>query len=85
MAISKENDLKSAGDVYALLQDNFKDLLQKLLEAELDISLGYDKNKKHGIETDNKRNGHTLKTVKSEFRVYPFFYPSSFSSFTFLC
>ena len=65
--IIKENDLKSAGDVYALLKDSFKDLLQELLEAELDVSLGYDKNEKHGIETDNKRNGHTPKTVKSEF------------------
>lgn len=65
--IIKENDLKSAGDVYALLKDSFKELLQELLEAELDVSLGYDKNEKHGIETDNKRNGHTPKTVKSEF------------------
>ena len=62
--IIKESDLKSAGDVYALLKDSFKDLLQELLEAELDVSLGYDKNETHGIETDNKRNGHTPKTVK---------------------
>ena len=55
--IIKENDLKSAGDVYALLKDSFKDLLKELLEAELDVSLGCDKNEKHGIETDNKRNG----------------------------
>ena len=40
--IIKENDLKSAGDVYALLKDSFKDLLLELLEAELDVSLGYD-------------------------------------------
>ena len=33
----------------------------------MDVSLGYDKNQKNGIETDNKRNGHTPKTVKSEF------------------
>ncbi len=65
--IIKENDLKSAGDVYALLKDSFKDLLKELLEAELDVSRGYDKNEKNGIETDNKRDGHTPKTVKSEF------------------
>ena len=35
--IIKENDLKSAGDVYALLKESFKDLLLELLEAELDI------------------------------------------------
>lgn len=65
--IIKENDLKSAGDVYALLKDSFKDLLQELLEAELDVSLGYDKNCKNGMDTDNKRNGHSPKTVKSQF------------------
>lgn len=65
--IIKENDLKSAGDVYTLLKDSFKDLLQELLEAELDVSLGYDKNCKNGMDTDNKRNGHSPKTVKSQF------------------
>ena len=53
--------------MYALLKDTFKDLLQELLEAELDVSLGYDKKQKNGNETDKKRNGHTPKTVKSEF------------------
>ena len=53
--IIKENDLKSAGDVYALLKDSFKELLQELLEAELDVSMGYDKNNKGDIDTDNKR------------------------------
>ena len=61
--IIKENDLKSAGDVYALLKNSFKDLLQELLEAELDVSLGYDKNEKHGIETDNKYHRRRKQTV----------------------
>ena len=65
--IIKENDLKSTGDVYALLKDSFKDLLQELLEAELDVSMGYDKNNKGEIDSDNKRNGYSPKTVKSEF------------------
>jgi transposase-like protein len=63
--IIKENDLKSVGDVSALLKESFKDLLQELLEAELDVSLGYDKNQKNEANTDNKRNGHYPKTVKS--------------------
>lgn len=65
--IIKENDLKSTGDVYALLKESFKDLLQELLEAELDVSMGYDKNNKGDTDTDNKRNGYSPKTVKSEF------------------
>ena len=44
--IIKENNLKGAGQVYTLLKDNFKDLYQELLKAELDVSLGYDKNEK---------------------------------------
>lgn len=65
--IIKENDLKSVGDVYTLLKDSFKDLLQELLEAEMDVTLGYDKNNKGDLESDNKRNGYSPKTVKSEF------------------
>lgn len=65
--IIKENNLKSTGDIYALLKESFKDLLQELLEAELDVSMGYDKNNKGDIDTDNKRNGYSPKTVKSEF------------------
>ncbi len=30
----KENDLKSVGDVYALLKDSFKELLQEFLITE---------------------------------------------------
>ena len=45
-------------DVYSLLRDSFKDILQELMEAELDASLGYEKNQKGTLETSNKRNGH---------------------------
>ena len=65
--IIRENDLKSVGDVYTLLKDSFKDLLQELLEAEMDATLGYNKNDKGELESDNKRNGYSPKTVKSEF------------------
>lgn len=41
--IIRENDLKSSSDVYAPFKDSFKVLLWELLEAELDVSLGYDK------------------------------------------
>ncbi len=65
--IIKENDLKSVKDVSTLLKDSFKELLQELLEAELDVSMGYDKNDKGEIITENKRNGYSPKTVKSEY------------------
>ena len=62
--IIRENDLKSVGDVYTLLKDSFKDLLQELLEAEMDATLGYNKNDKGEVGIDNKRNGCSPKTVK---------------------
>ena len=75
MAIAKEqlqqiiadNDIKSVGDIYSLFKDSFKDMLQELMEAELNASLGYEKNKKEVTDTDNKRNGYSPKTVKSKF------------------
>lgn len=56
--IIAENNISSVADVYALLKESFKDILQELLEAEMDTSLGYEKNQKGDMVTDNKRNGH---------------------------
>lgn len=54
-------------DVYSLLKGSFKDILQELMEAELDASLGCEKNQKGGAPTSNKRNGHSPKTLKSQY------------------
>lgn len=43
-----ENSLSSFADVYALLKDSFKDILQKLMETELNATLGYGKYLKDG-------------------------------------
>lgn len=65
--IISENDIKSVGDIYSLFRESFKDMLQELLEAELDASLGYEKNNKQDSDSDNKRNGYSTKTVKSQY------------------
>lgn len=65
--IIADNNLSSVADVYALLKDSFKDILQELMEAELDASLGYEKNQKGNLDTSNKRNGHSAKTLKSQY------------------
>ena len=62
-----ENNLNSDTDVYALLRDSFKDILQELMEAELDATLGFEKNRKGDLQTDNKRNGHSTKNLKSQY------------------
>ena len=65
--IIKENDFKNPGEIYAYFKDAFKDLLQEMLEAEMDVTLGYDKNDIKNKKTDNYRNGHSSKTVKSQY------------------
>lgn len=65
--IIKENDFKSVNDIYSFLKDSFKDMLQEMLEAEMDISMGYPKGDKGELVVDNKRNGYSQKTVKSQF------------------
>lgn len=79
MAISKdqlrqiitENNITSVGDIYALFKDSFKDMLQELLEAEMDASIGYAKNEKRDLDSQNKRNGYSTKTVKSQYGEVP--------------
>ena len=75
MALAKEqirqiisgNNINSVADIYTLLKDSFKDILQELMEAELDATLGYEKNHKGDLQTDNKRNGHSTKNLKSQY------------------
>ena len=75
MAVAKDqirqsisnNNISSVADVYMLLRDGFRDILQELMEAELDAALGYEKNQKGNIETTNKRNGHSPKKLKSQY------------------
>ena len=65
--IISENNITSVADVYSLLRDSFKDILQELMEAEMDATLGYEKNQKGNLQSDNKRNGHSTKTLKSQY------------------
>lgn len=65
--IIKENNFKNPGEIYAYLRDGFKDIIQEMLEAEMDVSLGYDKNDVRNKQTENYRNGHSEKTVKSQY------------------
>ena len=47
--ITKENDIQNVGDIYNLLKDSFKDMMQEMLEAEMDVSIGYPKNEYSNI------------------------------------
>ena len=41
--IISENNINSVADIYTLLKDSFKDILQELMEAELDATPGFEK------------------------------------------
>ena len=79
MAIAKEqirqiiadNNFTNVADVYDYLKEGFKDILQELMEAEMDATLGYEKNQKRNIVSDNKRNGYSTKTLKSQYGEFP--------------
>lgn len=66
-----EGNLKTAGDLHSYLKDMFKDVLQEMLEAELEVELGYSKGDKKNKQTDNRRNGYSEKTVKTQFGEMP--------------
>lgn len=63
----KENNLKTADDAQQALKELFKDTIQEMLEAELETDLGYSKSEKTGTSEQNRRNGHSTKTVRSEY------------------
>lgn len=65
--IIADNNLSCVANIYSLLKDSFKDILQELMAAEPDASLSYEKDQKGDIPTSNKRNGHSPKTLKSRY------------------
>jgi len=66
-----DGNLETAGDLHSYLKDMFKDVLQEMLEAELEAELGYSKGDKKNKQTDNRRNGYTQKTVKTQYGEIP--------------
>ncbi|OFW64311.1 MAG: transposase [Actinobacteria bacterium RBG_19FT_COMBO_36_27] len=63
----KENKVKDAKDIQEVLKKLFGDALAEMLEAELDSELGYSKYDYKNKETTNSRNGHSKKTLRSDY------------------
>ena len=59
-------DCHSPSDVTARLKNLFAGTLEKMLEAEMEEHLGYDKHAVIGNNSGNSRNGFNTKTIKSE-------------------
>lgn len=63
----KENNLKDAKSIEDAFVSEVKGVLQEALEGEMNNELGYTRYDWKNKQTDNSRNGHTKKTVKSRF------------------
>ena len=59
--------MKTRNDLHTYLKEMFKDALQEMLEAELEVELGYAKGDKKNKNTSNRRNGTTKKTLNTKF------------------
>jgi len=60
------SESKDMADVQAMLKNLFAGTIEKMLSAELDEHLGYEKNSIHGINSGNSRNGYGRKTLQTE-------------------
>lgn len=63
----KEGNFKNAEGIASAIKESFKEVLQEALENELEEELGYSRYDWANKNTDNSRNGHHKKTVRSEF------------------
>ena len=62
----KQYNLKDTKDIKNMLKDLFGNTIQEMLEAELEEDLGYSKYDYKNKETQNSRNDHSGKTLKSD-------------------
>ena len=65
--LMQELDINDMTDINALFKEFVGDILENGLEAELDDELGYSKYDYRNKDTDNSRNGHSTKTMKTSF------------------
>jgi len=63
----KEHKVKDAKDIQEVLKKLFGDALAEMLEAELENELGYSKYDYKNKEIPNSRNGHSKKTLRSDY------------------
>lgn len=66
--ITKEflKQFKSEEDVSNFMKDLHSQVLEQMLQGEMDVHLGYEKNDVAGNNTGNSRNGNFHKTIQTE-------------------
>ena len=61
------SNISSMDDIQNLFKETIAEFMENGLDAELDEELGYSKYDYRNKETDNSRNGHSSKTLKTSF------------------
>lgn len=61
------SNISSMDDIQNLFKETIAEFMENGLDAELDEELGYSKYDYRNKETDNSRNGHSNKTLKTSF------------------
>lgn len=63
----QESNVSSMEDIQNLFKETIAEFMENGLEAELDDELGYSKYDYKNKDTDNSRNGHSGKTLRTSF------------------
>ena len=63
----QESNINSMEDIQNLFRETIAEFMENGLEAELDDELGYSKYDYKNKDTDNSRNGHSSKTLRTSF------------------
>ena len=61
------SNIESMEDIQSLFKETIAEFMENGLDAELDNALGYSKYDYKHKETDNSRNGHSSKTLRTSF------------------
>ena len=63
----EESNISSMEDIQNLFKETIAEFMENGLDAELDGELGYSKYDYKNKDTDNSRNGHSSKTLRTSF------------------
>lgn len=63
----QESNISSIEDIQELFKETIAEFMENGLDAELDEELGYSRYDYKNKDTDNSRNGHSSKTLKTSF------------------
>lgn len=63
----QESNISSMADIQELFKETIAEFMENGLDAELDEELGYSRYDYKNKDTDNSRNGHSSKTLKTSF------------------